>query len=82
MRPHTIAHKRGEFVEVTRTPVLGADRARCGCGKQTYSSKKLAKAVAKAQSRATGEPIEAFHCFRAHGYHLGHPPGWRERNGR
>ena len=74
VRPVTVTFKEGAFATVTRTRVLGAARARCRCDKQTYSSKKLAKAKAKEQSKRTGETIEAFHCFAAHGYHLGHPP--------
>lgn len=53
-----------------RDPVVVSAR----CGKYTYATKKLAKANARAQSRASGETIEAYHCYPCHGYHLGHPP--------
>lgn len=45
------------------------------CGKQTYSSMKLAKATAKHQSKMSGDDIEAYHCYVCHGNHLGHVPG-------
>lgn len=44
------------------------------CNKQTYATKKLAKERAGYQSRSSGEHIEAYHCFRCHCFHLGHPP--------
>lgn len=44
------------------------------CGKLAYVSKKEAKARAKAQTRFSGEYIEAYHCFACHCYHIGHPP--------
>lgn len=48
------------------------------CGKIAYSSRKEAAAAAKAQTRATGELIEAYHCRRGcHAHHIGHPPGTR-----
>lgn len=49
-------------------------RRRTDCGKQGYTSKKLAKATAKAQSRFTGETIHPYHCFGCHCWHIGHPP--------
>lgn len=51
----------------------------CSCGKQAYTSKKIAKATAKAQSRATGEDIEAYHCYAGHCFHIGHRPGSERR---
>jgi cytochrome c5 len=47
------------------------------CSKLAYPSKKVAKQRAAAESRATGERIEAYHCYRCHAYHIGHPPGSR-----
>ena len=43
------------------------------CGKQGYSSKKVALAKAKASARDTGEDIRAYRCPRGcHAWHLGH----------
>lgn len=51
---------------------------RCGCGKQGYTSKKVAKMHAAIARRDFGEPIIAYRCTapRAHWWHIGHPPGW------
>jgi hypothetical protein len=54
-----------------------ADRSRCG--KQAYSSRKIAKQRAAFSSKMTGEKIEAYKCRNGcHAWHLGHPPGSRE----
>lgn len=52
------------------------------CGKSCYSAKKQAKQRAVELSKRLGEPIEAYKCFKCHAFHVGHPPGWREANGR
>jgi len=44
------------------------------CGKLAYASKKLAKQKAAEQTRFSGEFIEAYHCYRCHAHHIGHPP--------
>lgn len=52
-------------------------RCRCTCGKLAYSSRKIAKARAIHEAKASGEPIHAYHCVRGgHCWHLGHPIGW------
>jgi hypothetical protein len=58
--------------KITRS-TLDKSGTRCRCGKRTYSSKKVAKADAARRTRETGEVLQAFHCFSAHGWHLGHP---------
>lgn len=55
-----------------RVSRVGTGRGRCP--KTAYSSKKAAKAMAHQQTRNSGELIEAYHCYRCHCYHLGHPP--------
>lgn len=51
---------------------------RCGCGKQGYTSRKVALEKAAIARRETDEPIQAYRCTRGgHCWHLGHPPGWR-----
>lgn len=51
------------------------------CGKQAYSSRKLAKGRAATQAKATGEPIEAYKCTAGcHCWHIGHPRGWRKEH--
>lgn len=68
MRPQVRVDVQSGVVE--RTTVLRTS----ACGKQAYTSKKVAKAHAKAQRR-TGENVESYHCFACHCYHLGHVPG-------
>lgn len=51
------------------------------CGKNAYATKKLAKTVAKAQARESGENLHAYHCYRCHCYHVGHVPGEPRRTG-
>lgn len=63
---------------VTKRSVTGPRR----CGKSCYSSKKMAKQRASELRKELQEPIEAYKCYRCHAWHLGHPPGWREANGR
>lgn len=46
----------------------------CPCGKVAYSSRKLATTTAKRQTRQAGEDVEAYHDFRCHAWHVGHPP--------
>lgn len=72
MRP--VTHVDPVTGAVLRSKVQRTGSATCKCGKQGYSSKKLAKATAANQSRETGERIEAYHCFGGHCYHIGHPP--------
>lgn len=64
---------RHDTGEVTRTPI----RRQTPCGKQGYSSKKIAKYHANVQRKATGEDIEAYRCWKpgCHCWHLGHRPG-------
>lgn len=69
MRPVTITNY--ETGEVSRTKVARSTQ----CGKQGYSSKKLAIATAKHQSKLSGDQIEAYHCFSCHAFHCGHVPG-------
>lgn len=69
MRPMTTTHPGTGLVE--RSKVI----RRTTCGKQGYTSKKLAKATAIQQSKMSGESIEAYHCLGCHAYHLGHVPG-------
>lgn len=59
---------------VQRTKVSRVGSRTCRCGKQAYTSKKLAKAVAATQTKASGAFIEAYHCYTGHCYHIGHPP--------
>ncbi len=44
-------------------------------GKLLYPTKKLARAKAIERRKATGERLDAYHCYRHHGYHIGHRPG-------
>ena len=44
--------------------------------------RKPALTKAAHMAKALDEPIEAYHCLECHGYHLGHPRGWRRENGR
>lgn len=57
---------------VQRSKIVRTSR----CGKQSYSSPKIAKAKAKASSKMSGEHIEAYHCIKpgCHAWHIGHPP--------
>lgn len=71
MRPHTITDPETGRVSRSKVKRQGSS---CRCGKQAYTSKKIAKATAKAQTRATGELIEAYHCYAGHCFHIGHPP--------
>ena len=68
MRP--VTHADPVTGAVVRSKVQRTSR----CGKQSYSSMKVAKATAKAQTRLSGEFIEAYHCFGCHAAHIGHPP--------
>jgi len=73
VRPRAVVLEGGK---VRRTKVTRMGR--CRCGKLAYSSRKLAKARAVHESKATGEPIYAYHCVRGgHCWHIGHPIGWR-----
>jgi hypothetical protein len=47
------------------------------CGKQGYTSRKVALERAAIARRETGEPIQAYKCTSCHLHHIGHPPGWR-----
>jgi hypothetical protein len=50
------------------------------CRKQGYSSRKMALERAAVARRETGEEIEAYKCRNGcHCWHIGHPPGSRER---
>lgn len=49
------------------------------CGKFAYATRKLAKTVAKQQTRESGENLVAYHCYRCHAHHVGHPPGQPRR---
>lgn len=70
MRPRTIVdYATGQ---VSRTKIL----ERTPCGKQGYTSRKLAATKAKRSSKETGERIEAYRCERCHVWHIGHPPGY------
>lgn len=76
MRPRTITDPATG--KVTRTKVT----PRSACGKFAYSSRKIAAAAAKAQTRNTGEYIVAYRCKRGcHCWHVGHPPGSRGEHG-
>jgi hypothetical protein len=69
MRPVTSTDELGK---VSRSKIA----ATSPCGKQAYSSKKVAKQRAVFSSKMTGETIEAYKCKRGcHAWHLGHPPG-------
>lgn len=70
--------RTSDGVIVGRTKVL----KRTPCGKNGYTSRKLALAAAAAARRATGEPIDAYKCTRCHLHHIGHPPGWRAAQAR
>lgn len=70
MRPITVLTDTGVIV---RTTV----QRRTRCGKQGYSSRKVAAATAKAESRRSGETIHAYHCGTCHAFHIGHPIGSR-----
>lgn len=55
--------------------------APCTCGKQGYTSRKVALEYAAIARRDYGEPIHAYRCTRGgHCWHLGHPPGWRSQH--
>ena len=72
------ARKRpgSETSKLERTHAVPSAR----CGKLAYSSKKVAKMYAAAQTRSSGEHIEAYRCIRGcHCWHIGHPPGSREQ---
>lgn len=71
MRPRTITNPTTGRVSRTKIRPFSA------CGKFLYTGRKIAKAAAKEQTRATGELIEAYRCGRCHGWHIGHPPGSR-----
>lgn len=66
--------KVSEGGKVYRQRIL--KRGRCGCPKQAYATKKLAKERAVFETKATGETIEAYHCQQGHCWHIGHPPGY------
>lgn len=50
------------------------------CGKNTYPSGKIARAVAAEARKATGEEIRPYHCYSCHGHHIGHPPALFDPN--
>jgi hypothetical protein len=67
--------------KVTRTKVI--DRPPCGCAKQGYTSRKLAKTNAAIASRETGDLIEAYKCREGgHCWHIGHALGSPRNQGR
>lgn len=68
MRPVTLVNP--ETGQVTRSKV----RHGSPCGKRVFSSRKVARAEAIAQSKISGEDIEHYHCYPCHGFHLGHHP--------
>jgi hypothetical protein len=70
-----VTHVHPDTGQVERTKVSRTGSRSCRCGKQAYTSKKLAKAVAVAQSKASGDQIEAYHCYIGHCFHIGHVPG-------
>lgn len=71
MRPRTVVDTNTG--RVRRTPVVRDTP----CGKNGYTSRKLAAAVAKRASKQTGETIEAYRCpHGCHVWHVGHPPGY------
>lgn len=49
--------------------------------KMTYPGRKVAAGIASRERARSGEPIGYYHCVRCHGFHLGHPPGWRAAQG-
>lgn len=69
MKPRTIAHDSGL---ITRSKVVKIT----ACGKQGYSSKKMAKASAVHSARMTGDDIRAYKCDGCHCWHIGHTPWW------
>lgn len=77
MRPVTrVANGTGK---VTRSKVV----ERTPCGKQGYSSKKLAKTNAAISARETGDLIEAYKCRAGcHCWHIGHMQGAPRNQGR
>jgi hypothetical protein len=59
--------------KVTRTQLI----PHTPCGKNGYTTRKIAAAVAKRASKETGDTIEAYRCKRGcHCWHIGHPPGY------
>jgi hypothetical protein len=55
-------------------------------GKAVLASRKKAARAAtelrrKLRARyGSDQPIQAYHCPHHHGYHIGHPVGWRRKN--
>ena len=71
MKPRTIV----DFAtgKVTRSMLI----SNTPCGKNGYTSRKLAASVAKRSSKETGDHIEAYRCKNGcHCWHIGHPPGY------
>ncbi len=63
------------IVRDDRSAVIRIHKVGSRCGKLAYSTRKRALAAAKASTRATGEFIEAYHCWSpCHAWHIGHPP--------
>lgn len=74
MRPKAITYSDGERLRVRRSKVIEHTR----CGKQGYTSRKIALGRAAVEARESGEDIRAYKCTAGcHLYHLGHPPGSR-----
>lgn len=71
MRPVVVANP--ETGEVVRSKVL----RRTPCGKQGYSSRKIAAGRAAIVRRDHGEAVHHYHCRDCHCWHIGHPPGSR-----
>lgn len=71
--------RTSDGVVVGRTKIL----RQTPCGKQGYTSRKLALHAAAIARNETGEPIHAYRCsVGCHCWHLGHPPGWRQEQAR
>lgn len=49
------------------------------CAKYGYVTRKLAKTVAKASAKESGENLQAYHCYVCHAHHVGHVPGGPRR---
>ncbi len=63
----------GDGVVRGRTKII----TQTACGKQGYTSRKVAKNRAAIARHETGEPIHAYKCVACHLHHIGHPLGWR-----
>lgn len=69
MRPVTHVDQTGyvhRSKTITHTP----------CGKQGYTSRKLAATAAAISRRASGQNIRPYRCDGCHCWHIGHPPWW------